>query len=226
MSTSVTTTTTAASDSTAKTSLNVSSLGKDDFLKLLLAELKNQDPLNPASNTEFVAQLAQFSSLEQMTQMNENLGKSIENSTGTAETINSAMMVSYIGKNVEAETADFSFDGTDGVNLRFDLENSAVSGKLEIVDSSGDVIRTIKLGVMNSGENKITWDGMTSGGVYADTGQYSFKVTAEDISGEDVQYKPLSLGSVEGIIYKDGKSYLYIGGALVPFDKVRSISNG
>lgn len=215
-----------ATTSTPSSSLKVSSLGKDDFLKLLLAEMKNQDPLNPANNTEFVAQLAQFSSLEQMTKMNGNLETSIMNNSTMIDSITNAMMISYLGKTVEAESSDFMFDGQNPVQLRFTLDQPTAPGELDITDAAGDVVRTIKLGAGNQGDNTIEWDGMTSGGLYADPGGYSFKITAEDVLGGDVTWTPWYTGVVEGITHKDGKSYLYVGGVLVPFDKIQSISSG
>ena len=98
-------------ETTETSNINTASLGKDDFLKLLIAQLQNQDPLNPADNTEFVAQLAQFSSLEQLTTMNASLEQSIEFNRTVTETINNSMMVNFMGKSVSAESSGFLFDG-------------------------------------------------------------------------------------------------------------------
>ena len=109
-------------ETTKVSNINTASLGKDDFLKLLIAQLQNQDPLNPADNTEFVSQLAQFSSLEQLTTMNSSLEQSIEFNRSVTETINNSMMVNFIGKSVSAESSGFLFDGYNAVELQFELE--------------------------------------------------------------------------------------------------------
>ena len=79
-------------------------LGKDDFLKLLITQLSNQDPTNPMENTEFIAQMAQFSSLEQMTNMNESFGR-------MASMINSSQAATTIGKTVEIDAGDTTTRG-------------------------------------------------------------------------------------------------------------------
>ena len=94
----------------AEPNIDVSTLGKNDFLTLLIAQLKHQDPLNPADNTEFIAQLAQFSSLEQMTLMNANLEKSLESNINMTEAVSNAMIINYFGKYVTAETDSFMYD--------------------------------------------------------------------------------------------------------------------
>ncbi len=131
--------------SESKPNMDVSRLGQNDFLTLLIAQLKNQDPLNPASNTEFIAQLAQFSSLEQMTLMNVNLEKSLESNINMTEAVSNAMIINYFGKYVTAETDSFIYDGTSPVELRFDLDSVASWGTLQIIDESGNIITSVSL---------------------------------------------------------------------------------
>ena len=131
--------------SESEPNVDVSQLGKNDFLTLLIAQLRNQDPLNPASNTEFIAQLAQFSSLEQMTLMNANLEKSLESNINMTEAVSNAMIINYFGKYVTAETDSFIYDGKSPVELRFDLDSVASWGKLEITDESGYIITSVSL---------------------------------------------------------------------------------
>lgn len=199
-------------------------LGKDDFLKLLIAQLKNQNPLNPAENTEFIAQLAQFSSLEQMTLMNKNLEKTLENNTVMTEAITNSMMINYFGKTVTADTDTFVYNGDGNVELKFELESMSSGGTLEIYDSEGRVNRSIQLGSMNEGSNHYTWDGVNSYGVKAKTGVYTYKLYLFDSEDNRVKTAQLFSGVVEGISYKDGVAHLNIGGVLVPFTKISTIT--
>lgn len=203
---------------------DVSSLGKDDFLTLLLAQLRHQDPLNPADNTAFIAQLAQFSSLEQMTRMNGNLEKTLENNTAMSAAISNAMMINYFGKNVTAETNAFMFDGENPVELWFALESATGSGTLEIRDSYDNVVRTIELGAMDAGLNSYEWDGMKGIGTLAGAGEFTYRLELTAITGGEVSPVQLISGRVDGISWKDGVTQLSIGGLLVPYEKVIGIA--
>jgi flagellar basal-body rod modification protein FlgD len=134
------------------------------------------------------------------------------------------MMISYFGKTVLAETADFVYDGEKAAKLSFNLGAAAIGGKLEILNSSGDVVRTVNLGVLEAGNHQFTWDGFNNRGVSPGAGAYSFKITAEDAAGEEIDWVPMFAGTVEGISRKEGQSYLFAGGVYIPFDKVRHIS--
>jgi flagellar basal-body rod modification protein FlgD len=211
--------------SSDQSSIDTLSLGKNDFLKLLLAQMKNQDPLNPTENTEFVAQLAQFSSLEQLTTMNSNLENTISNDTVMAEVIKNAMMISYFGKQVTAESNSFNLDADQKTALTFTIDTPIESGKIEISDESGLVVRTMSLDNMTKGAHTIEWDGLTSFGTKAPEGVYSYSITAYDMLDNQVEATPSFSGIVDGIIYKDGKALLNVGDVLLPVESVKSISN-
>ena len=211
-------------DSKSETNFDVSRLVKDDFLKLLIAQLKNQDPLDPADNTEFVAQLAQFSTLEQMTLMNASLEKTLEINTAMSEAVTNAMIINYFGKNVTAETDSFIFDGETPVELNFDLDKPVLWAKLEITDKAGNFISTISLGGMEEGINTVGWEGLTNLGVKAKPGEYKYSLEAHDYMENEVDVTQIFYGVVEGISYKDDKAYLTVSGVNVPFDKIKTIT--
>ncbi|MFC1552606.1 flagellar hook assembly protein FlgD [Candidatus Latescibacterota bacterium] len=210
----------------SESNMDISTLGKEDFLKLLIAQLKNQDPLNPASNTEFVAQLAQFSSLEQMTEMNSNLAASLNSNTGIAESVSNAMIINYFGKSVTAESEFFTYDGDGPQELQFELEQPASYGTIEITDEIGNILSSVNLDAMQNGPQFIyEWDGMTSYGVVAKEGIYKYNVKAFDALDNEIGVTQMSTGIVNGISYQGGVTSLNMGGILVPFDKVISITD-
>lgn len=208
---------------TTDDSTGTGELGKNDFLTLLLAELKNQDPLNPASNTEFVAQLAQFSSLEQLTTMNTNLEDNLASNTSMSEAVTNAMIVNYFGKEVTAETSSFIFDG-ESAELNFNLETAAQAGTIKVYDADGNVVKSSTLSGLEEGDNTIEWDGSTNAGGTADAGIYTYTLVLTDFNGDTVEFTQNYTGIVSGISYKDGKPNLNINGITVPFDKVNAIT--
>ena len=211
-------------DSKPKSTFDISTLQKDDFMKLLLAQMQHQNPLDPASNTEFVAQLAQFSSLEQMMEMNTNLGKTLENNNLMAEAVNNAMMISYFGKRVSAESDSFYYGGQDPAELQFSLDSAISTGTLEIYNEGGVAVRSIPLDALDSGDNTVQWDGITGIGTSALPGVYSFSIEAFDILDNRVEFTPVFSGVVDGISYKDGKAHLKVGSILIPFASVKQIT--
>ncbi|MBN1290273.1 MAG: flagellar hook assembly protein FlgD [Candidatus Latescibacteria bacterium] len=204
-------------------SKDVSSLGKDDFLKLLIAELQNQDPLNPADNTEFIAQLAQFSSLEQMTTMNDNLEKVLTYNKSVTESINNSMMVNFIGKTVTAVSDEFVYDGLNPVELGFELDQDISRGTLEIYNENEVLVKTISLDSMEAGLRSTVWDGFTDLGLLAGDGIYTYKVNYYDMVENQGEATTVFSGTVEGVSYKDGMAYLDINGMLVPFNEITHI---
>ncbi len=105
-------------------------MGKDDFLKMMIAQLKHQDPLNPMDGTAFTAQLAQFSSLEQL----QNLNTQMTSFTQQQQALGNSQAVNFIGKQVLAKGNTVSVDGNP-VTLGYDLAGDAVSGQVQVYDA-------------------------------------------------------------------------------------------
>jgi flagellar basal-body rod modification protein FlgD len=177
------------------------SLGKEDFMQLLVAQLANQDPMNPANSTEFVAQLAQFSSLEQL--VNVNTGLEILSITQTAAT--SAQVINFIGKNVEFNSDTLAIeDGVAKEGASFELGSSASQVTIEVRDSSGKVVKTIDPGPLEAGKHEVDFDGTDDNGIALPDGTYTFSVKAKDTAGETVEVSTRSTGRVSGVVFDKG----------------------
>ncbi len=197
-----------ASNSAATSLTSESSLvGKEDFLKLLVTQLQYQDPLNPAESTEFTSQLAQFSSLEQLTNVNENL----EYLQLYQASINNAQTVDFIGKTVTA--SGNTVNVSDGVseNISFELPEDAASVTISIYDASGELAGTIEAGDLSKGTQSIPWNAEDPEGNTVSDGDYTFEVAAVDSEGNEVEVSTFTFVTVTGVSYEDGVTYLLAG---------------
>ena len=155
-----------------QTAGEANALGQDSFLKLLTEQMKNQDPFDPVKNEDMVAQMATFSNVAGISEMNKTL-KSVDTQLGAA---NPAQAISYVGKTVLIE-GDTAFPNTDGsLNAVLPLEEGADDVQVQISDSAGNLLRTINYGTQPAGEVAIDWDGKTDDGGNAPAGPY--KITA------------------------------------------------
>ncbi|MBI5837321.1 MAG: flagellar hook assembly protein FlgD [Candidatus Eisenbacteria bacterium] len=212
-------TNTAASLGATMGASGASALGKEDFLLLLTAQLRNQDPMQPIQNEAFVAQLAQFSSLEQMQNMNDGMATSIL----LNQSVNNSLTTGLIGRDVEARGDQFTLSAGGKVDLGFNLSGAAGSVKVEVVDSSGKVVATVKSGSMGEGSHTVAWDGNGADGQPAPAGEYTFKVTATDAKGAAVPAETLVRGRVTGVKFSHGQTYLLVGDRSVSLSDVTQI---
>ena len=199
-------------------------LGEDDFLKLLIQELQNQDPLNPMSGSDYAAQLAQFSSVEQLSNINTTLQNSVTSNQQLTQSISNSLAATFIGKQVKA--SESSFDFTSGtVQLGYSLPSAAESTQVKIVDATGTVVKTINGAPGDSGDNTFTWDGTNDLGQAVQPGQYSFSVSATDENGVAIQSSNFIFGQVSGVRYKSDGTYFVLGDIEVPLSDILEITN-
>ena len=196
-------------------------MGKDDFLKLLFTQLKYQDPQNPVDDREFAAQLAQFSSLEQMT----NLNTSFSQIKTVLEQQGRFNLLQAVGKTARAVGDNLvpAADGTwKGV---FSLDGAAGASTVTVYNGNGIPIRTMNTGALPSGENAIVWDGTLEGGIRAPSGQYHFGIQATGVDGNPVTPTTYVEGIVSGITLDDNPT-VYIGNIPIPFSNIRMLKGG
>lgn len=196
---------TATDLATAKTTAgdvaNANELGKNDFLKLLVAQLEAQNPLDPQKAEDFSAQLAQFSSLEQLTNVNENL-KQIES---FEQAVNNASLVNLVGKNVDSPGNRIDYNTGDTKTLNFSVSEEAAQVAVDIFDSTGAKVTTLTLSNQSSGNNQVIWNGRDGEGKEVPSGAYTFQVKAETASGEEISAKTFISGKITDVIFdKDG----------------------
>ncbi len=201
-------------------------VGKDDFLKLLVTQMRYQDPLNPLKGTEFSAQLAQFSSLEQLQNIANKLDASVEADMLLAMSINNTMATTLVGKNVRAISNELFYDGENPITIDYKLSGNASKVTVEIVDDNGQVLRTLTATGMMMGDRSIDWDGRDNRGNNVPTGQYQVRVSATAQGGGMVAAQPLAIGTVSGVRFVNGNPMLLVDGLEIPFGAVLEITNG
>ncbi len=195
-------------------------LGKDEFLTLLIAQIKNQDPMNPMENADFTAQMAQFSSLEQLFNINDSLGLL---NTSTAAT-NSAQVMNLIGKEVTAEGQGVHIKDGIASDISFALPDSADDVTIVVADQYGNVVKTLELGSMLTGEHSVEWDGVNDFGSPIPDGLYNFQVNAEDSEGDLMEVETFTKGIVNAVSFENGVAYLHIGNVKYMLGEVLEVS--
>lgn len=191
-------------------------LGKDDFLQLLVAQLQNQDPLNPMEGTEFTAQLAQFSSLEQLYNVNDNLGDLESNQLVT----NNTQAVSMIGKSAWAYGNIVQKEDSEITQIHFGLGADSQETIVNIYNAQGDFVKTIAVGAREAGDNTVTWDGTDDSGSSVPAGYYQFEVLAGDAQGAPVSAETFIVGTVTGVTFNNGTAQLLINDLSIPMSSV------
>ena len=175
-------------------------LGKDAFLKLLVAQMQNQDPLNPQSNEEFVAQLSQFTQVEQLM----DLSSQFDGMYMAMNSVNNTSMTQLLGKEVVAVGNQFFHNGEDAVKLHYASAGATQGSKLTVYNEAGSVVYSGAVGALNEGEGFIEWDGRGVDGQPLPEGNYTFSISGFDGNGDMVEIQELMVGIVDGMSYETG----------------------
>ena len=194
-------------------------LGKEDFLRLLVAQLSAQDPLNPMEATEFTAQLAQFSSLEQMT----NINSTLEELVAAQQAMGNSSLISIIGKLVDVPGNSFEHTQGEATNLTYTLGSEADTTKIEIYNSTGALVNTLN-GPGAEGSNLAVWNGLDSQGNPVGAGFYTFKIQATDSSGKPVGAETFTTGLVTDVLFEEGKAFAVVNGQKLPAEEITRVS--
>ena len=209
------------SQSSTPTTQDNSVMGKDDFLTLLVAQLQHQDPLNPSESTEFTAQLAQFSSLEQL----QNIDQTLTGFEVYQSTLNNIQSSEFIGKTVTATGSMFGVSNGTPDPIRFDLANDSDSVYVQVYDGFGSFVTDIQAGARPAGEQQVAWDGRDAYGNMVGDGPYTFSVMAMNTDGTIVSSTSYTTGVVSGVDYKTGATNLLINDHEVPISSVIRIED-
>ena len=209
-----------ATASNAPSSAPVKILGKDDFLNMLIAQLQHQDPLNPADSTEFTAQLAQFSSLEQLS----NIHQSLENMEQFQASLTHSQAVSYIGKEITAAGNELLLEDGQPATCRFELESNAAMTAISVYDATGGFVNSFETGPLGAGQKSATWNGLDFNGNPMPPGVYEFEIQAIDTANQNVSVTPLMHALVTGVSLKDNTAHLMTALQTVSIEDVITIS--
>ena len=197
-----------------------SSLGKDDFLKLLIAQLSAQDPLDPMGAQDFSAQLAQFTALEQMTNVNSNLEilQKLQAASHNTSSLN------LIGKTVESYGNAFRHSANSSETLSYSLASDAESVRIDIFDITGSQIDMVRVDNQTQGKNNASWDGSDKHGNPLPAGTYSFTVKADNQAGVPIAVDTFSSGLVSDVVFGEDETYVIVNGKELPISTIKRVS--
>jgi flagellar basal-body rod modification protein FlgD len=198
---------------------NKSTLDYDSFLKLLTAQLKNQDPLSPMDPTQFMSQLAQMSTVEQTMKTNDTLGQVLD----AVKASGMRMDMAYIGRSVEASSNALTLSGGTA-KTAYAVDGTAAGVRVEVLDDAGRTIYATA-GSAQSGRQVFTWNGTRSDGSTAPDGLYHIKVSAADTDGKALNVATVITDTVKEVRTSNGVTSLVLkSGATVADTDVLSAS--
>lgn len=196
-------------------------LGKDAFMTLLLTQMKNQDPTNPLKSHEMAAQLAQFTQLEKL----QNIDSGIAGLRKDGQPNMNFQALAFIGKTITTDNSKVSRADTESTHdVRFTLPGDAQVLKMTVKDASGNPIRNLEFKNLKTGKNELNWNGMTDDGSKAAPGEYSVSFEAVGSNGRKMHIETKTEGVISGVNFTPKGPQLLVGKQVVSMEDVKSIS--
>jgi flagellar basal-body rod modification protein FlgD len=227
MATGITGTTPTASTTTSKQPASLTqgpggALGKDQFLKLLVAQMKHQDPMNPMDGSQMAAQLAQFSSVEQLTQINESLQTQQTGQTGLATLLANNGALGSVGKQVVVAASGVDTTKGSPSAVQADIPTEARSARLKILDENGAEVASQDLGVVSGGRRTFNLGDATK---QLPGGTYSYVVETTSTAGAVEDAATFVSGRVDGVRFTPKGPVVTLGGPAVSYMAVTEVSD-
>jgi flagellar basal-body rod modification protein FlgD len=208
-----------AAGTTAASSGTLAKLNKDQFLSMLVAQLRNQDPMSPMQGTEFAAQLAQFSSLEQLIQLGQKVDAQTtaqaDSQAKVEQSAQTTLGASMLGRSVLVDGSQMTV-GADGVgSVTADLAGAAANVTVRVLDSQHVEVARQSFTSVPGGRQSLTFGGVLP------PGSYTYDVSATNTAGGSVAVHPYTTATVDGMsVDKSGQILLRVGGSLIPMSQI------
>jgi len=208
-----------------RSSQGKSDLGQQEFLQLLVAQMRNQDPINPLDGAEFASQLAQFNSVEQLINVNNGLNKLQSSQEMMSASLTNSMAASLTGKSVKALSNEIHLASGQSAGINYKLNNSASEVEVIIRNASGAEVRRETLQGVASGDNSWEWDGRNNSGDRMADGNYTVEINAKN-EGSRVDSLVYVEGIVDKVRYSGSGVYLSLNNIQVPIGDVEEVGQG
>jgi flagellar basal-body rod modification protein FlgD len=202
---------------------NTAEGGRDIFLRLLVAQLEHQDPMSPMENANFTAQLAQFSTLEQIEAMNKSLTALISTQESLSSQQANMQAASLIGKDVQVRNDTVEVKNGKWSSLAYTLPGNAAEVSINIFDQAGQLRQSLKETNQAAGEHSVPRYGDDKQVTQLPDGSYRVQVTVQDALGQSVPIDTMYQGRVEGVAYVDNQAHFLMGGRRVAFSDIIGI---
>ena len=195
-------------------------IGEQEFLKLLMTQLGNQDPLNPMESAEFMDQLSAMNTVEQLMDANQRL----ENLMLGLTSLNNQTSVGLVGKTIVARGDLVQHTEGETTELKFEVAEPVAEANITIKDENGIVVDVIQLTDIQTGIQAVEWDGLDEEGLI-ESGNYTFEVRAQNEFGDPVEAATYVTGIVDEVRFDNGYPMLVIGGQEVGLEAILRIVN-
>lgn len=182
-------------------------LGKDDFLKIMITQMKHQDPTQPFKAEQFASEMAQFTSVEQM----QNMNRTLEKMTTQNQPLERLAMTNMIGKTVTVDKERFPHTEGSATPLGFNLPKDAETVQVSIVSDKGEVVHQKDLGELKAGEHSFSWDGAMPNTLPAKSGTYIFRVDARDHKDQAIPLSTKAQQRVVGVSFEGTEAVFLVG---------------
>ena len=222
MSTPVGSSTSAQGTQSITNSIAGGAMGKDQFVKLLVAQMTHQDPLNPMDSTQMAAQLAQFSSVEQLMNINTTLSGQANGTSSMLEALDRNAALGMIGRSVTAVSDQITVAGHAAPNIQTEVPAAGAAVRVRIVDATGNDVGTASYGVLAGGRRTLD---LTQALKSAPNGSYTVKVEMVDATGKVTALSPIQDFKIDGLKFGTNGAILTSGTRAVPITNVIGVAS-